>query len=584
MFKILKNFRKRDFGFVVVAIALIVGQVWLDLKMPDYMAKITVLVKTEGSELSEVIRYGGYMMACAFGSLLSAIVTGYVVSNISAGFTRNVGRKLFDKITNFSSEEIKDFSTPSLITRTTNDITQIQMFLVMGLQMLIKAPLTALWAISKIMNKSWQWSAATAVAVVILLGVVGMIMVIVMPKFKIVQKLIDKLNQVTRENLTGIRVIRAFNAEAYQEEKFEEANSDLTSLQTFTQKMFAVFMPLMYLVMNFLALTIYFMGASLIDGALMADKIEIFGNMVVFSSYAMQVIMSFLMLAFIFMMLPRANVSAQRINEVLDRDISILSGSESGDTGIQGQVEFKNVYFQYPDSEEAMLEDISFVAKKGETVAFIGSTGSGKSTLINLIPRFYDATSGHILIDGRNVKDYALSALYNKLGYVSQKAVLFNDTVRANLTFGQTDHEKTDADIQMALDISQAMEFVQNMDDRENTMIAQAGTNISGGQKQRLSIARAIARRPEIFIFDDSFSALDYKTDAALRHGLQTQLKDATKLIVAQRIGTIMNADKIIVLEKGKIVGMGTHKELLETCEVYREIGLSQLSKEELYA
>lgn len=584
MIKLFKNLKKIDIIYGLIAIIFIVFQVYLDLKMPDYMSKITVLVQSEVSELDEVLKYGGYMMACAFGSMISAVVTGYLISTVSARFSKNVGRKLFDKVTSFSSEEINEFSTPSLITRNTNDITQVQMFLAMGLQMLIKSPITAIWAINKILDKSWQWSVATSVAVVFLLVVVGIIMAIVVPKFKLVQNLIDKLNRVTRENLIGIRVIRAFNAEKYQEEKFEDVNTDLTNLQTFNQKMFALMMPIMFFVMNFLALAIYFIGSRLINGAIIAEKIELFGNMVVFSSYAMQVIMSFLMLAFIFMMLPRANVSADRINEVLNTKIQIEDGKEIvKDNGIKGKVEFQNVYFSYPDAEEAVLENISFTANRGETVAFIGSTGSGKSTLINLIPRFYDVSGGKILIDGIDVRDYPLKDLYNKLGYVSQKAFLFNESIENNIDFGEGLKEISDKDIDKALEIAQASEFVNKMDDGKKSMIAQSGTNISGGQKQRLSIARAIAKDPEIFIFDDSFSALDYKTDAILRNELKKSTQNSTKLIVAQRIGTIMNADEIIVLDQGKIVGKGRHKELLKNCDVYREIALSQLSEEELY-
>lgn len=584
MIKLFKNLKKIDVIYGLIAIIFIVFQVYLDLKMPDYMSKITVLVQSEVGELDEVLKYGGYMMACAFGSMISAVITGYLISTVSARFSKNVGRKLFDKVTSFSSEEIHEFSTPSLITRNTNDITQVQMFLAMGLQMLIKSPITAIWAINKILDKSWQWSAATSVAVVFLLVVVGIIMAIVVPKFKLVQNLIDKLNRVTRENLIGIRVIRAFNAEKYQEEKFEEVNTDLTNLQTFNQKMFALMMPIMFFVMNFLALAIYFIGSRLIDGAMIAEKIELFGNMVVFSSYAMQVIMSFLMLAFIFMMLPRANVSADRINEVLNTKIQIEDGKGVvKDNGIKGKVEFQNVYFSYPDAEEAVLENISFTANRGETVAFIGSTGSGKSTLINLIPRFYDVSGGKILVDGIDVRDYPLKDLYNKLGYVSQKAFLFNESIENNIDFGEGLKEISDKDIEKALDIAQASEFVNKMDDGKKSMIAQSGTNISGGQKQRLSIARAIAKDPEIFIFDDSFSALDYKTDAILRNELKKSTENSTKLIVAQRIGTIMNADEIIVLDQGKIVGKGRHKELLKNCDVYREIALSQLSEEELY-
>ena len=584
MLKLLKNFGKRQWALVLVAFALILGQVWLDLKIPDYMSEITVLVQTEGSQMSEILENGGFMVACAFGSLISSIIVGYIASNISAAFSMNIRKKLFNKVGDLAISEIKQFSTSSLITRTTNDITQIEMLIAMGLQLLIKAPITAIWAVNKILNKSWQWSALTAVGVVILLGVITTLMVIIMPKFKIVQKLIDKINGVTRENLTGIRVVRAFNAEEYQEDKFEEVNNKLTKQQLFNQKAFAVLSPVMYLIMYFLTLGIYFIGAYLIKDAAMADKLPLFGDMVVFSSYAMQVIMSFLMLAMIFMMLPRASVSANRINEVLDTDITIKDGKINTDTtGEKGTVEFKNVSFKYPDAEEYVLKNISFKANKGDTVAFIGSTGSGKSTLINLIPRFYDATEGEVLVDGVNVKDYTQEFLHDKLGYVPQKAVIFNDTVSGNVSYGENEKgEITDKKIKEAIEVAQAKEFVEKMDDKYDTHIAQGGTNVSGGQKQRLSIARAIARDPEIYIFDDSFSALDYKTDSVLRRELKKYTKDATILIVAQRIGTIMNADKILVLDNGKCVGQGTHKELLKTCEIYKQIALSQLSEEEL--
>ena len=482
--------------------------------------------------------------------------------------------------------EVKRFSTSSLITRTTNDITQIQMLVAMGLQMAIKAPITAVWAVTKILNKSWQWSAITGVGVLILMAVIIAIMFVVVPKFKIVQKLTDKLNGVTRENLTGIRVVRAFNAEEYQENKFEKANKDLTNQQMFNQKAFALLSPVMYLVMYFLTLSIYYVGAHLINDANFAEKITLFGNMVVFSSYAMQVIMAFLMLAMIFMMYPRAQVSAKRINEVLDTDITIKDGKIDKDTNnIKGEVEFKNVSFKYPDADDYVLENISFKANKGETVAFIGSTGSGKSTLINLVSRFYDATSGEVLVDGINIKEYKQEFLHTKLGYVSQKAVIFNDTVANNISYGDNGKGKiSEEKIKKAIEVAQAKEFVEKMEDGYNTDMAEGGTNVSGGQKQRLSIARAIARDPEIYIFDDTFSALDYKTDSILRKALKDYTKNATILIVAQRIGTIMNADKIVVLDEGKIVGIGKHKELLQKCDVYRQIALSQLTKEELDA
>ena len=583
MLKLMKNFSIKEWMLMVISFILIFGQVWLELKMPDYMAEITMLVQTEGSKMGDIIANGIYMLLCAFGSLIFSVVVGYLIAKISSTFSMKVRKKLFNKVEELSMHEVKIFSTSSLITRTTNDITQVEMLIGMGLQLLVKAPITAIWAITKILNKSWEWSALTAVAIVILLSVIGVIMSIVLPKFKIVQKLIDKLNGVTRENLTGIRVVRAFNAEKYQEEKFDDVNNKLTNQQLFNQKKFALLSPVMYLVMNFLALSIYFVGSYLIEDAMMIDKISIFGDMIVFSSYAMQVIMSFLMLAMIFMMLPRAQVSASRINEVLETDISIKDGTINKNTTKEiGTVEFKNVSFKYPDAEEYLLKDISFKANKGDTVAFIGSTGSGKSSLINLVPRFYDATEGEVLIDGINVKDYALEFLHNKIGYVPQKAVMFNGTVRSNVAYGDSGKEKTEKVIKDAIRVAQAEEFVLKMDDKYDTHIAQGGTNVSGGQKQRLAIARAIARNPEIYIFDDSFSALDYKTDSVLRHELKKYTKDATNLIVAQRIGTILNADKIVVLDQGECVGIGTHKELLKKCDVYKEIALSQLSKEEL--
>lgn len=584
MIKLLKTFSKKDWLFVFISFLLIVSQVWLELKMPDFMSEITVLVQTEGSKMSEILINGGYMLLCAFGSLIAAVIVGYLISILSSKFAMNVRKKIFDKVGNLSMHEVKQFSTNSLITRTTNDVTQVEMLIAMGLQLLIKAPITAIWAITKILNKSVEWSAITAVAIVILLSVIAVIVVIVMPRFKIVQKLTDKINGVTRENLTGIRVVRAFNAESYQEDKFEEVNGNLTKNQLFNQKTFAILTPVMYLVMNSLTLAIYFVGSYLIKNSLLATKITLFGDMIVFSSYAMQVIMSFLMLAMIFMMLPRAKVSIDRINEVLDTTESVKDGNLTKDkTKEKGTVEFRNVSFKYPDAEEYLLKDISFKANRGETVAFIGSTGSGKSTLINLVPRFYDATDGEVLVDGVNVKEYNQEFLHQKMGYVPQKAVLFNGTVSSNVAYGDNGKKEiTKKQIKEAIKIAQGTEFVEKMDDKYDSHIAQSGTNISGGQKQRLAIARAIARDPEIYIFDDSFSALDYKTDATLRKELKKYTKDATSLIVAQRIGTIMNADKIIVLDSGKCVGMGTHKELLKSCDVYKQIALSQLSKEEL--
>ena len=583
MLKLLKGFTKKDWLTILVGIVFIVAQVWLDLKLPDYMSEITVLVQTEGSAMSDIIMQGVYMLLCAFGSLVFAVITGYLMASLSSNFSMTIREKLFKKVENLAIQDIKKFSTSSLITRTTNDVTQIQMLIAMGLQLLIKAPITAVWAVTKILNKGWQWSAVTGVAVVILLSTIAIIMALVLPKFKIVQKLIDRVNGVTRENLTGIRVVRAFNAEKYQEDKFEGVNQNLTNLQLSNQYKFAFMQPVMYLVMYSLTLLIYFIGAYLIRDAMMVEKLTLFSNMVVFSSYAMQVIMSFLMLAVIFMLLPRADVSAKRINEVLDTDFAIDEGEFDGKTKEVGTIEFKNVSFRYPDAEEYLLENISFKANKGETVAIIGSTGSGKSTLINLIPRFYDVTDGEVLVDGVNVKDYTLEALNNKLGYVSQKAVLFQGTIRSNITYGDNGKEEVSEEkMEEALRVSQAKEFVDKLDDGVDSHVAQSGTNYSGGQKQRISIARAIARDPEIYIFDDSFSALDYKTDARLRHELKKYAHDATMVIVAQRIGTIMNADKIIVLDDGKCVGMGTHKELLKNCDVYKQIALSQVSEEEL--
>ena len=583
MIKLFKNLKLKDIIFILISFALIVFQVYLDLKMPDYMSEITKLVQTENAEMSDILLNGFYMLSCAFGSLVSAIATGYLVSNAAASFSYNVRKKLFNKVEDLAIDEVKRFSTSSLITRTTNDITQIQMFIAMGLQLLIKSPVTAVWAVTKILNKSWQWSALTALAVVILLSVVITLMIVVVPRFKIVQKLTDRLNLITREGLTGIRVIRAFNATKYQEKKFDKANSDLTNNTMFNQKAFALMQPVMYLVMYLLALSIYFVGAQLIDGAILSDKITIFGDMIVFSSYALQVIMSFLMLAIIFMILPRAQVSASRINEVLDTDISIKDPVKPVKKKEVGTVEFKNVSFKYSDADENLIEDINLKINKGETVAFIGSTGSGKSTLINLVPRFYEATSGEVLVDGVNVKDYKQEDLHNIIGYVSQKPVMFNGTVKSNIKYGRNSKREVSDELMMeALDVAQASSFVKKLENTVDAHIAQGGTNISGGQKQRLSIARAVARKPEIYIFDDSFSALDYKTDSTLRKALKKYTKDATVLIVAQRIGTILNADKIVVLDNGKCVGIGTHKELLKSCKVYKQIATSQLSKEEL--
>lgn len=583
MFKLFKNLSKKDRLYIVICLILIVFQVWLELKMPDYMSEITRLVQTEGSKMKDIVEQGIYMLLCAGGSLVSAVVVGYFAAQVASSFSATVRSKIFRKIQEFGIQEMKKFQTSSLITRTTNDVNQVEMLIGMGLQVMAKAPIMAVWAILKILNKGVEWSILTAVCVIVLLATVGTLMAIVLPKFSLVQKLIDKINGVTRENLTGIRVIRAFNAEKYQANRFEKVNNDLTNLQMFNQRCLSVMMPVMNLVMHSLTLGIYIIGAILINNAGMLDKLTLFSNMVVFSSYGMQVIMSFLMLALIFMMWPRSEVSAKRINEILDEEIAIKNGNFKGSTKETGTIEFKNVSFKYPDADEYLLEDISFKAKKGETIAFIGSTGSGKSTLINLIPRFYDATSGEVLVDGVNVKEYDETFLHNKIGYISQKAIMFTGTVKENVAYGNNGKkEPTDSEIKKAIEVAQGTEFVEKMTDKYDSHIARGGTNISGGQKQRLSIARAIARNPEIYIFDDSFSALDYKTDATLRKELKKYTKDATSVIVAQRIGTIINADQIIVLDKGHCVGIGTHKELLKNCKVYKEIALSQLSKEEL--
>ncbi len=583
MIKLLKKLKPKQWLYILVCVALIVLQVYLDLKLPDYMASITKIVQTEGSLIKDVLGEGAKMLICAFGSLLSAVVVSYFVTKVASTFSRDLRKDIFGKVLSFSMEEIKNFSTSSLITRTTNDITQVQMLIAMGMQMLIKAPIMAVWAIMKIYGKGFEWSVITAGAVGILLIMILILVLVALPKFKIIQKLTDNLNHTSRENLTGIRVVRAFNAEKYQEGKFASANNELTKTNMFTSRTMALLTPGMQLIMSGLSLSIYWIGAYMINDAGMLDKLTIFSNMVVFSSYAMQVVMSFMMLTMIFIFYPRAQVSAKRILEILEKKPKIVSGVFSGKTKETGTIEFKDVTFRYPDAEENMLENISFKVEKGETVAFIGSTGSGKSTLVNLIPRFYDATYGEVLVDGVNVKNYKLEELNNRLGYVSQKPIIFSGTVSSNISYGLVNNKKVSkSKIEEASKVAQASEFIEKMEDKYNSSISRSGTNISGGQKQRLSIARAIARDPEIYIFDDTFSALDYKTDATLRKELKKHTKDATTLIVAQRIGTIKNADKIIVLNEGKIVGQGTHKELLKTCDVYKEIALSQLSKEEL--
>ena len=583
MIKIFKNLEKKDYLIMLVVTILVIFSVYLDLKLPEYMSDITILVQTENSTMKEILTAGLNMMACAIVSMGCTILVGYFTSLLSARFSRNIRKRVFEKVESFGIAEIKKFSTASLITRTTNDVTQIEMLLAMGLQLLIKAPIMAVWALLKIIGKSAELSTVTAFGVVIIVITNLFIIKIVSPRFQKIQKLTDKINGVTRENITGIRVIHAFNAEKFQEKRFDEVNSELTDIHLKVTKTFALMDPVMNFVMHFQHLGIYTVGAFLIVNSGMMDKINIFSNMVVFASYGIQVIISFLLLTMIFMVLPRAKVSAERINEVLDSDISIISGTFNGKTKETGTVEFKNVSFKYPDADEYLLKNISFKVKQGETIAFIGSTGSGKSTLINLIPRMYDTTDGEVLVDGINVKEYDLHELNNRIGYISQKAVMFTGTVEENIAYGNNGKKKPSLDkVKEAIKIAQGKDFVEKMENTYKATIARGGTNISGGQKQRLSIARAIAKDPEIYIFDDSFSALDYQTDAKLRSELKKHMKNATNMIVAQRIGTIMNADKIVVLDKGECVGIGTHKELLNSCEVYKEIALSQLSEEEL--
>ncbi len=586
MIKIFKYLKAKDWMQVAISLVFIVTQVWLDLKLPDYMSKITRLVQTPGSAMSEIWKSGAYMLLCAIGSLIAAVIVGFFAARIAASFSKRLRSMLFNKVDSFSMEEINRFSTASLITRSTNDITQIQLIVTMGLQMIIKAPIMAIWAITKIANKGFEWSMATAISVLIMVVMIAIMMIFVMPKFKKMQTLTDNINRVTRENLTGLRVVRAYNAEDYQEEKFETANEELTSTQLFTSRAMSFMMPTMTLIMGGLSLSIYWIGAYLINAAGMLDRLTLFSNMIVFSSYAMQVIMSFMMLVVLFILLPRATVSAKRINEVIDTEPTIIDGSlTESSSGIQGEIEFRNVSFKYPDAAEYVLKDISFTAHKGEVVAFIGSTGSGKSTLINLVPRFYDVTEGEVLVDGINVKEYTQEALYNKIGYVPQKAILFKGTVTSNVAFGDSGQgDYSENEVKKAISIAQSEDFVKKMDGQYDSSISQGGTNVSGGQKQRLAIARAVCRKPEFYIFDDSFSALDYKTDRVLRSELKKETSGVTSLLVAQRIGTIIDADQIIVLDEGKVVGKGTHKELLQSCEVYSQIANSQLSKEELGA
>lgn len=584
MIKLLKKMGKREVLMAVLCALLVLGQVYFDLTLPDYMTDLTMMLNTAGSETSDILNVGLKMLGCTLASAALAIGCGYLSAKTASGFSYTVREKLFNHVMDMGSEEMQDFSIPSLITRTTNDITQIQMIVSMGLQMIIKSPIMAVWAVIKILGKSWELSAVTAAFVVVICVFVLAVMATCIPRFRIVQKLTDKINRVARENLTGINVVHAFNAEKYQNDKFDVPSKEMMNTQLKNQRMFALMMPVMNIGMNGLTLAIYWLGAVLIQQiALTAvqDRITLFSNVVVFSTYATYVVMSFMMLVMIFMMLPAAQVSAERINEVLERDVNIKEGSVS-EGREQGTVEFKNVSFRYPHASEDELSNISFKINKGQTLAIIGATGSGKTTLISLIPRFYDATEGEVLVDGVNVKNYKFDTLYDKLGYVTQKAVLFAGSIRENVFFGESAAPKNDEELKNAIGLSQAEEFVDKLPDGAEHMISQMGRNVSGGQKQRLSIARALSRKPEILVFDDSFSALDYKTDAKLREGLNEKLKDTTKIIVAQRISTIRHADKIIVLDRGEAVGMGTHEELMKNCDVYKEIALSQLSAAEL--
>lgn len=584
MIKLLKKMGKREVLMAVLCTLLVLGQVYFDLTLPDYMTDLTMMLNTAGSETSDILNVGLKMLGCTLASAALAIGCGYLSAKTASGFSYTIREKLFNHVMDMGSEEMQDFSIPSLITRTTNDITQIQMIVSMGLQMIIKSPIMAVWAVIKILGKSWELSAVTAAFVVVICVFVLAVMATCIPRFRIVQKLTDKINRVARENLTGINVVHAFNAEKYQNDKFDVPSKEMMNTQLKNQRMFALMMPVMNIGMNGLTLAIYWLGAVLIQQiALTAvqDRITLFSNVVVFSTYATYVVMSFMMLVMIFMMLPAAQVSAERINEVLERDVNIKEGSVS-EGNEQGTVEFKNVSFRYPHASEDELSNISFKINKGQTLAIIGATGSGKTTLISLIPRFYDATEGEVLVDGVNVKDFKFDTLYDKLGYVTQKAVLFAGSIRENVFFGESAAPKNDEELKNAIELSQAEEFVDKLPDGTEHMISQMGRNVSGGQKQRLSIARALSRKPEILVFDDSFSALDYKTDAKLREGLNEKLKDTTKIIVAQRISTIRHADKIIVLDRGEAVGMGTHEELMKNCDVYKEIALSQLSAAEL--
>ena len=587
MIGILKALKWREWVYAALSVACIVLQVWLDLTMPDYMSSITQLaVSGAGSNMGAIWRDGGLMLACALGSALSSVAVGFFAAQIAAALSFRLRAQVFDRVESFSMQEINRFSTASLITRTTNDITQVQMVVSMGLQVVIKAPILAVWAVIKITSTNWQWSAVTAAAVVLMVALMLFILLAVFPKFRKVQKLTDNLNAVTRENLTGVRVVRAYNAEEYQEEKFAKANLELTKTQLFTSRAMAILAPVMTMLMSGLTLAIYWIGASLIDALPTgAERAALFGQMAAFSGYAMQVVAAFMMLAIIFIILPRAMVSVRRIREVLDTRPAIADGAISSlpADAPTGTVEFRHVSFRYPDASDDVLHDVSFRAERGQTVALIGSTGSGKSTVVNLIPRFYDATEGEVLVDGVNVKDFTLAALHDRIGYVPQRAVMFSGTVESNVAYGEKEGLAfTEEKVKEAVRIAQGQDFVEGKEDGYRAFVSQGGTNFSGGQKQRLSIARAVCREPEIFIFDDSFSALDYKTDKLLRQALKRELSGATSVIVAQRIGTIRDADLILVLEEGRVVGKGTHEELMESCEVYREIAYSQLTEAEL--
>ncbi len=584
MIKVLKYINKKQRLFIVISILFIVLQVWLDLKLPDYMSNITMLVQTEGSKMSEILTQGSYMLLCALGSMIAAIIVGYFAARVAAGVAKTLREKVYSKTLDFSMEEINKFSTASLNNRCTNDITQVQTLIAMGLQAIIKAPIMAIWAVTKIANKNWQWTLATGIAVFVLVIILAITLIFALPRFRKIQGLTDNLNRITREHLKGVRVVRAYNAEKYQEEKFDKANLEITNNNLVANKVMAIMSPGMTFINSGLTLLVYWLGAYIINEANINVRLEIFSDMVVFSNYAMQVIMAFMLLNMIFILLPRAQVAAKRICEVIDTNLTIKDGNlKSTIDARRGTVEFKNVSFKYPEASDNTISNISFTANKGETIAIIGATGSGKTTLINLIPRFFDVTSGEVLVDGINVKDYSLEELHNRIGYVSQKSILFSGSVFSNVAYGDKNGLIiTKNDVKEALDIAQATDFVEKMDGKYDATISQGGTNVSGGQKQRISIARAIARKPEILIFDDSFSALDYRTDRNLRSKLDEKVKDVTKIIVAQRIGTIRFADQIIVLEKGEIVGKGKHEELLKSCSVYQEIANSQLSKEEL--